>query len=80
MRVEFAKGCAWRAVYIRRAGGSLAFSLGIDPTFKHNRAHLFGCVGFRKDCTGSRRGAWSWRLPLWRSRYWWKLDGRRALR
>lgn len=77
------EGAAWRAIYIYmgRAGrdsGPMIFSIGIDPTKTHNRAELFGSIGLRKDCTGGRRGAWHWRLPLWRARYWWRLDGRRS--
>lgn len=76
MKLRFAEGCAWHAFYIYgRDGVTLRFSLGIDPTFNH-RPCLFGAVGFRKDCQGGRRGAWHWSLPLWRSRHWWRLDGR----
>lgn len=85
--IKFAEGCAWRAFYIYSGkldrwgyGGPMRFSLGIDPTFRHGQAVLFGCIGFRKDCTGGRKGVWHWRLPLWRARYWWKLDGRRVSR
>ena len=87
MHITFATGCAWRAMYIYSGprpksafdAGPLRFSIGIDPTKRHNRAELFGSIGFRRDCTGGRKAAWHWRLPLWKSRHWHKLDGRRKM-
>lgn len=85
MHIRTAEGAAWRAIYVysgnRQQPGPLRFSIGIDPTSKPRlrgyRAELFGSVGFRKDCTGGRKSAWQWRLPLWAASYWYKLDGRR---
>lgn len=84
MHIVTAEGCAWRAFYVKsgtRANpGPQRFSLGIDPTWRYQTARLFGCIGYRRDCQGTRKGYWSWSILLPRSRHWWKLDGRRSLR
>lgn len=84
MHIQFAKGCAWRALYVisgtEQSPGSMRFSIGIDPTYHPSRARIFGAFGFRRDCQGGRKGTWTWSAMLPKSRHWWRLDGRRALR
>lgn len=82
MQIKFAKDCAWRAVYVYSGTssqpGPLRFSIGLDPTFRHNQAQLFGSIGFRRDCSGGFKSGWHWSFFLPKSRHWWKLDGRRS--
>ncbi len=82
MYMQTAKGCAWRAIYISSGKpgeyGAQRFSIGIDPTWRFNRAKLFVSFGYRRDCTGGRKGTWCWSIMLPRSRHWWKLDGRKV--
>lgn len=81
MKIKFAEGCAWRAIYVYGRAGKygvpLRFSLGIDPTFGPG-AILFGAIGWRRSCVGDRGAVWRWnlRLPFAKSRFWSKLDGR----
>ncbi len=79
MKIVTAKQCAWRAIYVYSGSGSVGspvrFAIGIDP--QGSRATLFGSIGFRRDCTGGRKGSWHWRFQLPRCRHWWRLDGRR---
>lgn len=80
MRIQMSKGCAWRAIYVY--GGldnrAMRFSIGIDPTYRHDRARIFCSVGWRRDCAGGRTATWLWGFLTWRARFWWRLDGRRA--
>ncbi len=82
MYIKTANGCAWRAFYVisgpRNSYGPLRFSLGFDPGQCGNNAKLFGCIGYLKDCQGTRKATWQWRLKLPRWRHWWRLDGRLA--
>lgn len=73
--VRFGNGCAWRAIYLY-AFGRQVFRLGIDPTFYGNRARVFAGIGIERRFFGRWVPYWSCHFDLWRSRHWWKLDGR----
>jgi len=74
--LKTSKGCAWRAFYLYW-NNVLILYLGIDPTFQTSRARVFGAVAGRKSCVGGRTAMWGFSFLTWRSRYWWRLDGRR---
>lgn len=76
LKVAFATGCAWRAVYVsvrsewdagvQRPVYRQVFRLGIDPTA--SVPNVFGAIGFEKVIRG-RLPFVSWRFPIPRIRY-----------
>lgn len=88
LRVQFAEGCAWRGAYLYRP---IDVETGWNC---HSDQQVARIVFDPSPISGGKRAPFwyhraaitiSWggggdkiTIPLWRSRNWWKLDGRHA--
>ncbi len=65
MKIQFAKMCAWRAIYFKTAAGYQFFHIGVDPNDGVKPA-LFGRITIRSWNwkPGDKFFRFGWRIPL----------------
>ena len=53
-----------KAIYFRKADGSMAFAVGLTTADMFAGLRGMLVIGYRRDCTGGRKGTWTYHFPL----------------